>query len=235
MNERTDDISGELRKQLFELIDGQYNFRNADRGEIRRMTDCAVFGKYREGSYLFHEGEPVKYLFFILDGAVHLHCFRKDESLQRWANITGGNMISVYELYRWNRVHGESAHCLKDTVTAMIPVDDFFGKVLKLNTIAAAIIDYMAFIIEERTEELLCVTVLDKLSLYFKRQMVYFKRYETENGVIKLFRDHYYDQIAEITGCARETVNRELKKLEKAGKIRLTREHIIIEDPSLLV
>lgn len=222
-------------QQLFSLIENQYNFRNADTNEIKQMVSFAKYRRYNEGSYLFYEGEPVQHLFFILEGAVNLHCFRKDESLQRWANITGGNMISVYELYRWNRKHHESAHCLKDTIVAMIPIDDFFNHIIKLSTIAQAIVDYMAFIIEERTEELLCVSVQDKLSLYFKRQIMYFKRYKTEDGIIKLFRDHYYDQIAEITGCARETVNRELKRLEKEGRIRLTKEHIIIADPSILV
>lgn len=222
------------REQLNDLIKNQYNFRNADPAEIAEMISYASYERFDEGKYLYFEGEPVTHLFFILDGAVNIHCYRKDESVKRWGDVAGGSMISVYELYQYKRIHRESALCLKDTRVAMVSVDDFFNHVLKLNSIAAAMLDYMAFIVEDLIDEIRCVSVRDHILLYFRRQMVYLKRYETRDGVIQLFRDHYYDHIAEVTGCARETVNRELRRLEKEGMITLTKTHIIISDPALL-
>ena len=223
-----------LRARLLDLVVHQYNFRNADRREIDELVSCAVFRSHREGSFLYEAGDPVQYMYFILDGAVNIFCYRKDESVQNWGNLPGGNILSVYELYRHDRKHSENVRCIRDTVTACIPIGDFFGCLVKLPTIAAALLDYMAFIAEDCMQDVLCVSAADRLSLYFRRQMLYFKRYDMLDGVIRLNRDHLYDEIADMTRLTRETVNRELKKLESEGKIRLTKTHIEILDESVM-
>ena len=223
-----------LRARLLDLVVHQYNFRNADRREIDEMVSCAVFRHLGEGNFLYEAGDPVRGMYFILDGAVNIFCYRKDESVQSWGNLPGGNILSVYELYRHDRKHSESVRCIKDSIFACVPIDDFFARIVKLPTIAGALLDYMAFIAEDCMQDVLCVSAADRLSLYFKRQMLYFRRYDMIGGVLSLNRDHFYDEIADMTRLTRETVNRELKRLEAEGRIRLTKTHIEILDESVI-
>lgn len=229
-----DSDNAALRARLLDLIIHQYNFRNAERREIDEMVACAVFRHLREGAFLYETGDPVRGMYFILDGAVNIFCYRKDESVQSWGNLPGGNILSAYELYRFDRKHSENVRCIRDSVFACIPIDGFFGRIVKLPTIAGALLDYMAFIAEDCMQDVLCVSAADRMSLYFRRQMLYFKRCDMIDGVISLNRDHLYGEIADMTRLTRETVNRELKKMEKEKRIRMTKMHIVILDPTLL-
>lgn len=59
-------------------------------------------------------------------------------------------------------------------------------------------------------------------------------RYTQEGSTIKLFRDHIYEQIASMTGLTRETVNRQLKSMEREGRIQLLKDYILLKDSNLV-
>lgn len=209
------------------FLETQYNFRGCTPEEKDALAQAAQVRKLKPDQPLFSEGDPVEGLWFLLEGALRIHCSRTNDTFKLWGTIPGPNLICGYEIFRWDHRHSESAIAQTEGWAALIPLAKIQNLMACRPGIATGMADYLAFIIDERRQDVRCVTAEDKLRLYFQRQVTYMKRFVQSPEGLKIHRDHFYEQIAEMTGLTRETVNRWLKEKAAEGLIRLEKKFIL--------
>lgn len=220
--------------EIYPVLRAHYNFRDVPDAVMTELAGLMTLRVCEAEEIIFWEGDPSDAVQVIIAGKVDLHSYRSNDSIKCWTVLTAGDLLPVSELYHESGRHTMNARCCSRVRMGVLSRDAYFSRALMMPGVAAAFLDYTAFIINDMSDEIMTVDARERILLYLWRQFRYRKRFYAEGEHIAIPRDHLHASMGEMMNLTRETVNRTLSRMRRDGEISFTDTHIIVHDPLLL-
>ncbi|WNF37989.1 Crp/Fnr family transcriptional regulator [Bacillaceae bacterium IKA-2] len=189
--------------------------------EISPLLDQAIEKKFEDKEILFSEGDERSYLYVLRKGTVMISKLSEDgeESL---INILTSGEIFPHTGFFDVRPYPGTATTKKQAEVLMIPIIAFERFVETHPRLSFRIIKVMSkriYSLQQKLNEMLSLNVEERL-LSSLRQL---------NNLSKADSVHLtHQELGNIIGASRETVTRQLKKLELQGKVKVKKDHILL-------
>ena len=209
-------------------------FRDLSDEELKEIGDAAMVRSFERKSVVFHEGAGKEAVFFVLEGLVKT--FKTDENGHEHivSLLKAGEMFPHAGLFH-SDAYPATAVAVVDAKLLAVPVRAFERLLHRHPPVAMKLLRVMEEKIAElqgKLQELAGNDVQSRgLSFLIKLAEHYGTRRE-EKVHIEIPMTH--QDIANVIGTSRETVNRMLNRLRKEGILETVRGGLIIRDPNRL-
>jgi CRP/FNR family cyclic AMP-dependent transcriptional regulator len=191
--------------------------------ELDEIVPLMVERRLRKNTVIFHEGDPASAFYMVKAGRVKVFKGSADGREQVLAIMGDGGPYPA------------TAATMNDSTIYLIPREDLLAVVRRHPEIAVKVIAVLGQRLRQALElvrDLSFKQVPHRLAgLLLKLAREYG---QDGDGGILIDMSLPRQEIADIVGTSRETVTRELKKMEKAGLISIERRYITITDPDKL-
>lgn len=187
-------------------------FNKLNNNDFNRIISNCKICSYRKGKYIYYEGDKAGSFYFILEGTVGLY---------KWVDLEKDKLIKEIMFGKWlassevilDEPYFFDAKANSDVLCLNIPMNSLkqFLAILEINnslinSIANWNYEYNSLLINKT-----CLTVLKKYIT------------ESDSKIIVITQD----KLSSLLGYTRECINKNLKKLESSGVIKLERSKII--------
>lgn len=203
--------------------------------ELGELAALAVERRLRRNTVVFHENDPASAFYMVKSGKVKIYKVSRDGREQVLAILGDGQIFGDVPTFDGGP-YPATAATMEDSQIYLIQRDDLLEVVRRHPEIAIQIIAVLGQRLRQALElvrDLSFKQVPHRLAgLLLKLAEQYGE--EKDGGVlinISLSRQ----ELADIVGTSRETVTRELKKMERSGLVGIERRQITILDREELV
>lgn len=194
------------------IIKKLHPFSKLNSNDFNRIIANCKICSYRKGKYIYYEGDKAESFYFILEGTVGLYKWidlEKDKLIKQFmfGKWLASSELILDEPYFFDAKANSTVLCLKiplNSLTQFLSILDINKSIM--NSIASWNFEYNS-LLKNKT----CLTVLKK----------YISESESNNIIIT------QDKLSNLLGYTRECINKNLKKLESNGIIKLERSKII--------
>lgn len=198
--------------------DGLEHFINEARGleAIKTLSENREIRHYHKKDLIFREGEYPRWLYYIERGRVKLFKISDDGRELIVSIAQAGDFLGFLPLFN-EMPYSESAAALEECSIKLLPKQDFTALVFGNRDVTALFIKMLAGHIVEQEQQLI---ELAYDSVRKRVAMALTRLYEQNNGnkeVIHLYRE----DLASITGTAKETAIRTLSDFKQEGLIEI--------------
>ncbi len=187
--------------------------------EITPLLAQAIEKKFEDKEILFSEGDERKFLYVLGKGTVLVSKLSEDgeESL---INILTSGEIFPHTGFFDDGPYPGTATAKKQAEVLMVPIVAFERFIETHPELAFRIIKVMnkkIFLLQRKLNDMLSLNVEDRL----------FSALKQVGQLTQAEKVHLtHQELGNIVGASRETVTRQLKKLEKQGKLEVKKDHI---------
>lgn len=187
--------------------------------EITPLLAQAIEKKFEDKDILFSEGDERKFLYVLGKGTVLVSKLSEDgeESL---INILTSGEIFPHTGFFDDGPYPGTATAKKQAEVLMVPIVAFERFIETHPELAFRIIKVMnkkLFLLQRKLNDMLSLNVEDRL----------FSALKQVGQLTQAEKVHLtHQELGNIVGASRETVTRQLKKLEKQGKLEVKKDHI---------
>lgn len=198
--------------------------------DLKKISNITVEKNYRKGAIIFMEGDPGDAFYFIKSGKVKVFKNTIDGRELIFTILSQGNVFAEVALFN-DINYPASAEVLEDASIGMIRNEDL-ENLIRLNTeIALQIIKVLSRKLYDSQQKVKELALGDTYSRIAQTLMKLALNHgvQTAEG-IELALDISRQELAAMTGTARETVSRALSQFKKEGSITMNRRKIIIKD-----
>jgi CheY-like chemotaxis protein/CRP-like cAMP-binding protein len=186
--------------------------------------------KYRRKSIIFEDGQYPKWLFYIKKGKTKC-VVTNDEGKEFITSICSqGDFIGFSPMINETK-YRESAYSFEDCELVLLSRDEFFEILYKHHEVVLKLMDILALRITQQNRKLISIAYNSVRKKLAESLVMMYEKYE-ENGTASF--SILRDDLAAMTGTAKETVIRTLSDFKDEGFIKLESNVIIIEDVKLL-
>lgn len=203
--------------------------------ELDELAALVVERRLRKNTVVFHENDPASAFYLVKHGKVKIYKVSRDGREQVLALLGDGQIFGDVPTFDGGP-YPATAETMEDSLIFLIRRDDLLAVVRQHPEIAIQLIAVLGMRLRQALElvrDLSFKQVPHRLAgLLLKLAEQYGK--ETEGGVLIGLSLSRQD-LADIVGTSRETVTRELKKMERSGLIGIERRHITVLDHDGLV
>lgn len=204
------------------LKENEY-FKGISESEIAPLLEFALEKKYSDKEIIFTEGALKEFIFVLGSGTVLISKVTEqgDESV---INIITKQEIFPHTGLFDSKPYPGTATAKKDVVVLMIPFHAFERFVKENPKFSYRIIQMMSkkiYMLQKKLNQMITLNVEERLLATLKQLTVVNK-----NKSIPLT----HQELGNIIGASRETVTRQIKKLEKQGKLKISKDQIIYID-----
>ncbi|TLS50809.1 Crp/Fnr family transcriptional regulator [Paenibacillus antri] len=205
-------------------------FRDLSEDELLGIGLVSIERKYEKKQIIFHEGGEKEAVFFIQEGLVKT--FKTDENghEQIMSFLKSGDMFPHTGLFD-AEPYPATAEAIVETVLLAIPVKSFEQQLLRTPAIAMKIMRVMSEKIRElqgKLQELTGHDVQDRGQSFLLKLA---EHYGTmKGGEVHIAIPMTHQDVANVIGTTRETVNRLLNQLRKEGILDTDRQGFVIHD-----
>lgn len=213
-----------------EYLKGTPVFAGMSDSELDEIVPLVVQRRLRRNTVIFHEGDPASAFYLVKTGRVKIYKVFRDGREQVLAMLSDGQIFGDVPTFDGGP-YPATAATMADSEIYLIRRDDFLEVVRRHPEIAIKVIVLLGQRLRQAlnlVRDLSFKQVPHRLAgLLLKLGKEYGE--ETEKGVLinlSLSRQ----ELADIVGTSRETVTRELKKLEREGLLKVNRRYITILD-----
>lgn len=198
--------------------------------KLKELVNYSHVYTYRKNKILFYQGDNADKVFFILQGTLKSIKYRDDETSLVLKILKPGDWIGISEVIA-NGPYLSDVQA-EETSEVLCIMKSNFKSILKDNQIKDFFFKLIAKEYYTVHTHLETHTPMQKIIRYFIAQTETFayKNQKTGNYSIKITQEN----LAEIVGYTRETVNKHLQQLQDKEIIILTRGNIEILDIDLL-
>lgn len=187
--------------------------------------------KYRRKSIIFEEGQYPKWLFYIKKGKTKC-VVTNDEGKHFITSICGeGDFIGFSPMINETK-YRESAYAFEDCELILLSRDEFFEILYKHHEVVLKLMDMLALRLTYQNRKLISIAYNSVRKKLAEALVIMYEKYQ-ENGMARF--SILRDDLAAMTGTAKETVIRTLSDFKDEGYIKLESNVIIIEDVKLLI
>jgi CRP/FNR family transcriptional regulator len=183
---------------------------------------------YRKGSVLFDQGEEPDALFFVETGRIKWNKVSEDGNEQILQVVEPGEAVGLVALLD-RKPYLAAATAVEDATVWMLPLADFDRLVMQHPELALAVMQLLGDGVRWLLEH---VHAMTNRSAQERVAAVLIRKAEVAaNGgrVVPLT----HQEIAHLSGMARETVSRVLADFQRRGAVRLTRSAVLLIDATL--
>ncbi|MGO4888222.1 Crp/Fnr family transcriptional regulator [Anaerobacillus sp. MEB173] len=209
-------------KVWIDLLKQMDFFKGLSHEEMEPLLQNAIEKTFHDKEILFSEGEDREYLYVLRRGTVLISKL-SEEGEERVINILYRGDIFPHTGFFDDRPYPGTASAKKDVEVLMIPIRAFETFIESHPHLAFRIIKSMSkkiYLLQGKLNELLSLNVEERL-------VAAIKKIKDENGE-NIHLTH--QELGNIVGASRETISRQLKKLEKQGRVRMTKNGIVLVD-----
>lgn len=201
--------------EIQSLILGQLPFSLLDKSQFNRLLYFSKVESFRKGKYIYYQGDPVKNIYFIIDGRVNLYMWDNKDRENLMKEEIKGNWLGISEC-SMNELYQFDARALTDIKTLTINKVSF-NELLNIPELNYSIIHSLSKWNHFLRSKLTKGSCLEELEEYI-------------NSSSSRKIDITQDMLAVKLGFTRESINKNLKKLESDGFIELGRGYVIKKD-----
>lgn len=183
--------------------------------------------RFEPGQFLFHQGEPASSLHMVTEGRIAVRLLTEDGNTVTVAVCAAGDVLGELALIAANGARAASAVALEPVTTRVITKEEFDGARRQLPEVGDLLVELLADrlrSLNERLTEALYVAA-DVRALRRLRDMV-----DIYGTVVPLRQE----DLADLAGTTRATVNRVLRRLERDGVVSLGRGRVRVVDQAAL-
>lgn len=199
-------------------------FEGLSQDEIRPLLDQSIEKIYDDKDVLFSEGDDRDFLYVLGKGTVMISKLSEDGD-ERLINILTTGEIFPHTGFFDDRPYPGTATAKKGVEVLKIPISAFERFIETHPHLSFRIIKVMSkkiYLLQKKLNEMLSLNVEERL-------LSALKQINQLTNVESVHLTH--QELGNIVGASRETVTRQLKKLEKQGRVRVKKDHIVfIED-----
>lgn len=209
-------------------------FRDLSEEELQGVAVAAIERSYERKTIVFHEGAEKEAVFFVEEGLVKT--FKTDENghEQIMSFLKAGDMFPHTGLFHADP-YPATAEAIVPTRLLAIPVKAFERQLLLHPAMAMKIMRVMSEKISELQGKLQALTGQDVQDRGLSFLLKLAEHYGTaRGGEVHIEVPMTHQDIANVIGTTRETVNRLLNQLRKDGILETDRSGIVIRDVEAL-
>ncbi|MHB1390403.1 MAG: Crp/Fnr family transcriptional regulator [Thermoleophilia bacterium] len=210
-------------------------FQGMSDAELDEIVPLVVERRLRKDTVIFHEHDPAAAFYLIKTGLVKIYKVAADGREQVLAMLGDGQIFGDVPTFDGGP-YPATAATMDDSELYLIRRDDLLAVVRRHPEIAIKVIAVLGARLRQSLElirDLSFKQVPHRLAgLLLKLGEEYG---ETRGTGILIKLSLSRQELADIVGTSRETVTRELKKMEREGLLVIDRRHITIADREQLV
>ena len=182
--------------------------------------------KYRKKSVIFEEGLYPKWLFYIKKGKVKCTLNNSEGKEFITSICIEGDFVGFSPMINETK-YKESAYAFEDCELVLLSRDEFFTILFKHHEVVLKLMDMLAKRITRQNHKLISIAYNSVRKKVATTLAILYEKYEVDGvASFSILRD----DLAAMTGTAKETVIRTLSDLKEEGFIKLQSNRIIIED-----
>ena len=209
----------------FNIFDGM------DDASMKRVDGMSSMQTLKPHDPIYFPDEPSRAIFFLKEGHVKISRLTSDGKELILDVIGPGELFGELSLGEEGEPRSEIAQALDTVLICTIKQADFEG-LLKMNPdLNLQVTKRMGLRlrkIEERVADLIFKDVQQRIASFFVRYAEEFGK--IKQGVLTIKTHLTHQEIAFLTGAARQTVTTTLNELREAGILDFSRDGFIIKD-----
>ncbi|MEQ6375470.1 Crp/Fnr family transcriptional regulator [Bacillaceae bacterium S4-13-56] len=217
-----------------ELLHNVPLFNDLTEEEMTPILDMAMTRRYRTGSHVFMQGDPLTNVYFIDQGLVKIYKTDFHGKEQIVNVLQPGDMFPHAGFFRQDQCPAH-AEVVDDIILIYIPIQLFEQFLIKNPEICIKLFRVLGDKIvdlQNRLEEQILHNTYEQIIMLLLRLAKLYG--EDQNGVVRLNNSFTNRELANMIGSSRETVSRTLTQLRKkemldtdeAGKFILKLEEL---------
>ncbi|MFM8514971.1 MAG: Crp/Fnr family transcriptional regulator [Actinomycetota bacterium] len=213
-----------------EVLSASPLFAALDDEGARALRETLVEKHVLKGQILFEEGEPGDRLYVILDGKVKLGHSSPDGRESLMAVLGPGEMFGELSLFDPGK-RAATATALTDASVLELSNEQLMPWLAGRPEVAAALLQALARRIRRTNEAMADLVFSDVPGRVAKALMDLGEKFGTvtPEGLL-VTHDMTQEEIAQLVGASRETVNKALADFTQRGWIRLESRQVVILD-----
>ena len=186
------------------------------------------------GDSLFHEGDPGDRLYVVMEGKVKLHRTSPDGRENMLAVLGPGELIGELSLFDPGP-RTATATAVTDTRLARLKKSSLRPWLNNRPEIAEQLLRVLARRLRRTNDALADLIFTDVPGRVAKNLLQMAGRFGTrDGGVLRVTHDLTQEELAQLVGASRETVNKALADFASRAWLRLDGKSVIILDPERL-
>ncbi|HWL36903.1 MAG TPA: Crp/Fnr family transcriptional regulator [Frankiaceae bacterium] len=192
-----------------------------------RLTTAAL----ARGETLFREGDPGEALHVVADGKVKI-CRTSGDGRENVIAILGpGDLLGELAIFD-SQPRGATAAAVVDSTLAALGKDDFHAWLAEYPAVASSLLHALAVRLRQTNEAMADLVFADVPGRIAKTLLGLAERFgqPDDGGGIRVAHDLTQEELAQLVGASRETVNKALSDFAARGWLRLDNKAVVILD-----
>ena len=188
---------------------------------------------YRPEQCLVSHSDESRAVYFIVEGRVKIVSYADSEREVLFREMSAGEMIGELSAIS-GKPRSVGVWTVEETKVARLSVDNFWHLVSTNPTVTREILRHLAGLVHALTERVFEHDSLRVRSRVHAALLRFSRAAVEENNCAVIEPAPTQSDLGKLLGTNRHTVNKELRKLEKAGIIQLSRRRITVTDVKAL-
>jgi CRP/FNR family cyclic AMP-dependent transcriptional regulator len=192
-------------------------------GRITRVTVA-------RGDDLFREGDPGHALYVVLDGKVKI-CRAAPDGRENVVAILGpGDLLGELSIFD-AQPRGATATAVVDSALATLAEADFHGWLAEYPHVSYGLLRALAVRLRQTNEQMADLVFADVPGRIAKTLLGLADRFgEADGGAVRVAHDLTQEELAQLVGASRETVNKALAEFAARGWLRVDGKAVVLLD-----
>ncbi len=219
----------ERNAQLIKLLHNLPLFQGLSEEELLTISDLAKTRYYKTGVHIFMQEDPVENVYFLHEGIVKVYKTDINGKEQIVNILQPGNMFPHQGFFRKGTYPAHTI-VMEDAVVTNIPIHEFEQFLIQHPNITIKIFRMLGEIIvdlQNRLEEKLLHDTYEQVILLLLRLAKNHGKSFDDDRVL-LTTSFTNQELANMIGSTRETINRTLNKLKKKGLVSINDKHYLV-------
>lgn len=216
-------------KTIKELLNKIDLISELPEAELNLIINIAIHKEFQKGMHVFLQNDPLKYVYFISNGSVKIYKTDMHGKEQIVSILETGDMFPHTGFFSKGN-YPAHAEVLSDTILIIIPIDEFERLLFENPTLSVKLFKLMGekiIDLQKRLEEQILHNTYEKIILLLIR-LAEKHGDNYSNGIIKLHTKFTHQELANMIGTSRETLNRTMTQLKKKKLVDLDEEGYLI-------
>ncbi|CRK83880.1 Crp/Fnr family transcriptional regulator [Neobacillus massiliamazoniensis] len=211
-------------------------FQELNDDELSKIVDIAITREWKKMSHLFHQGDRLENVYFIIDGKIKIYKSDVNGREQLVAIMKKGEMFPHVGFFRKGN-YPAYAEVLETSTLITIPISQFERVLIEhpelcikvFNVLGEKIVD-----LQDRLEEQILNNTYEQIIKLLIRLGKKHGR-ELDDGRVLLKTEFTNKDLANMIGTTRETISRTLTKMKKDELIEVADDgNMLLDIESLL-
>ncbi|MBN2544701.1 MAG: Crp/Fnr family transcriptional regulator [Spirochaetes bacterium] len=208
--------------EIYKILSGIDDFKKFSQSEIYQIASMGIIKKFRKDAFIYYQNDSCDAVYYLISGLVEKIKFRNDYSSILLKSCDKNEWLGIAEaVHAGGYLYDARTKEVSETIVFLKKgFIEYYSNNLKFSTyIGSKIVKelYNAhFHLDTHTP-------LEKITGLIKARINSFGN----NNIDYIELPITQEQLSELIGFTRETVNKSLKKMEKEGFIKLERGKIV--------